>query len=78
MGIRYVGLCQAIASAKKDLVVVCSGYQICRVIQSGSKARNDLLVIYNRHQVYGVIPSSKRAKKDLPCWQGKEGPAGGL
>ena len=34
MGIRYVGLCQVVAVVKNDLVVVCSGYQVCVVIPS--------------------------------------------
>ena len=29
MGIRYVGLYQAVAAAKKDLLLVCNGYQLC-------------------------------------------------
>ena len=31
MGIRYVGLYQAVAVAKKGMQVVCSGYQVCGV-----------------------------------------------
>ena len=69
MGNRYVFLCQLVQVATKDLVVVCNGYQGCRVIQRSSRSKKDLLVMYNKYQVYGVIPSSSSSK---------ERPAGGL
>ena len=34
VGIKYVRLCQAVAAAKKDLLVVCNEYQVCAVISS--------------------------------------------
>ena len=59
MGIRYVGLYQAVAVAKVDLLLVCSVYQ---VIQSSSRAKKDLLVVYNMYQVCGVMPMSSSGK----------------
>ena len=78
MGIRYVGLYQAVAGAMKDLLVVYNEYQVCRVMLSSSSGnerpgddlqwvKKDLVVAYNRYQLCAVISSSK----------GKEGPAGG-
>ena len=64
MGIRYVWLCQAVAAAKKDLVVFCNGYQVCVVIQSSSRAK-DLLVVHNGYQVCGGMPSSSSSKVGL-------------
>ena len=67
MGIRYLGLCQAVAVAKGDLLVVCNGYQ---VYGATSHCREkDLMVVYNGYQVCGVIPSRSR---------GNDGTAGGL
>ena len=54
MGIRYMWLCQAGATSKKDLVMVCNGDQVCEVIQSSRRAKNDLLVVHNRCQVCGA------------------------
>ena len=41
MGIKYVGLCQTVAAAKKDLLVVCNGYQVCGVI-SNNREKKDI------------------------------------
>ena len=50
MGIRYVGLCQAVAAANQDLMVVYNGYQVCG-------AKMELPVVCHGYQVCGVIPS---------------------
>ena len=63
-----MGLYQAVAAARKDLLVVCNGYQVCMVISSG-REKKELLVVYNGYQVCAVIPSSSR---------GKDGSVGGL
>ena len=34
MSIRYVGLCQAVAVVKKDLLIVCNSYEVYGVISS--------------------------------------------
>ena len=36
IGIKHVGLCQGVAAAKKDLLVVCNGCQVYGVIPSCS------------------------------------------
>ena len=69
MGIMYVGLYQAVKVAKKDLLVVCTGYQVCGVMPSCSSAMKDLLVVCTGYQVCGVIQS---------CSRGNQGPASGL
>ena len=58
MGIRCVGLYQAVAWAKHDLLMVCNGHQVC-------VAKKDLLVVYNGYNVYGLMLNSNYRKKDL-------------
>ena len=59
-----MGLCQAVAVAKKALGIVCNRYQVCVVIQNSSSAKKDVVVVCNGYQVCGVFLSSSRAKKD--------------
>ena len=40
ISIRYMGLCQAVAVAKKDLMVVCNGYQLCGVIPNSNRGKD--------------------------------------
>ena len=62
MVIRYVELYQTAAIAKKDLLVVCTEFQICGVIPSSSRGKGGFVVC---NKYVGLCQAVAAAKTDL-------------